>query len=155
MPAGSKVDPPLAKAKSVSDGGSTSVITYLSRGKKTAGSGSQGRRVKLCERNNSADTQEREEGGGGGTPGAGAEIVPLKPLMKTMVRQAVPLKSMEVHSGTDIHLQPMEGTPCRSNWMPEGSWGPVGTPRWSRLLPGPVDPWREEPKLEQVYWQGL
>jgi len=26
---------------------------------------------------------------------------------------------------------------------------------WSRLLPGPADPWREEPTLEQVCWQGL
>ena len=27
--------------------------------------------------------------------------------------------------------------------------------RWSRLLSRPVDPWREEPTPEQVYWQGL
>jgi len=33
VPAGSKMDPLLAKAKSVSDGGSTSMITYLRRGK--------------------------------------------------------------------------------------------------------------------------
>jgi len=32
-PAGSKTDPPLAKAKPISDGGSTSVITKLSREK--------------------------------------------------------------------------------------------------------------------------
>ncbi|PKU44938.1 hypothetical protein llap_4751 [Limosa lapponica baueri] len=29
-------------------------------------------------------------------------------MMKTMVRQAVPLQPMEVHSGPEIHLQPME-----------------------------------------------
>jgi len=29
IPAGSKVDPPLAKAKLINDGGSTSVRTYL------------------------------------------------------------------------------------------------------------------------------
>ena len=29
----------------------------------------------------------------------------------------------------------------------------MGSPSWSRLLAGPVDPWREEPTLEQVYWQ--
>jgi len=34
VPAGSKTDPPLAKAKPFSDGGSTSVITYLRKGKK-------------------------------------------------------------------------------------------------------------------------
>jgi len=33
MPAGSKMDPLLAKAKPISDGGSTSVISYLRRGK--------------------------------------------------------------------------------------------------------------------------
>ena len=29
VPAGSKMDPPLAKAKPISNGGSTSMITYL------------------------------------------------------------------------------------------------------------------------------
>ena len=33
IPAGSKTDPPLAKAKPISDGGSASVITYLRRAK--------------------------------------------------------------------------------------------------------------------------
>jgi len=47
--------------------------------------------------------------------------------MKTMVRQAFPLQSMEVHSGADIHLQPMEGTPCWSSWMSEGRCDPVGS----------------------------
>jgi len=32
--AGSKTDPPLAKVKPISDGGSASVITYLRRGRK-------------------------------------------------------------------------------------------------------------------------
>jgi len=39
--------------------------------------------------------------------------------------------------------------------MPEGSCDVVGNPHWSRLLPGPVDFWREEPTLGQVCWQGL
>jgi len=34
VPAGSKADPPLPKAKPISDGGSTSVITYLRKGMK-------------------------------------------------------------------------------------------------------------------------
>jgi len=96
--------------------------------------------VRLNERNNCADTKVSEEGGGGGAPEARAEIFPLQLVMKTMVRQVVPLQPMEVHSGADIHLQPMEGTPRRSRWMPEGGCDPVGSPRWSRLLPGPVDP---------------
>ena len=33
---------------------------------------------------------------------------PLQPVVKTLVRQAVPLQPREVHGGADIHLQPME-----------------------------------------------
>ena len=50
--------------------------------------------MRICERNNSADTEVGEEGGGGGAPGARAEI-PLQPMVKTMVRQAVPLQPVE------------------------------------------------------------
>jgi len=107
--------------------------------------------VRRCERNNSADTEVSEEGGGGDTR---AESLPLQLVMKTMVRQAVPLQPMEVHGGADIHLQPVEGTPRQSRWMPEGSCDPMERPCWSRLLAGPADPWREEPTLEQVCWQG-
>jgi len=53
---------------------------------------------------------------------------PLQLVMKTMVRQVVPLQPMEVHAGADLHLQPMEGTPRRSRWMPEGGCDPVGSP---------------------------
>ena len=59
--------------------------------------------MRICERNNSADTKVSEAGEGGGAPGSGAEI-PLQPVEETMVRQAVPLQSMEVHGGADIHL---------------------------------------------------
>ncbi|GAB0208407.1 mitochondrial enolase superfamily member 1 [Grus japonensis] len=108
MPAISKTDPLLAKAESISGGGSDSVITYLRRERKLLRNGSWRRGVRICERNNSADTKVSEEGGGGGAPpGAGAEI-PLQPVVKTMVKQAVPLQPMEVHSGADIHLQPVE-----------------------------------------------
>jgi len=37
MPAGSKTDPWLAKAKPINEGGSTCVITYLRRGRKNCG----------------------------------------------------------------------------------------------------------------------
>ena len=60
-----------------------------------------------CERNNHADPEVSEEGERGGAPGARAEI-PLQPVVKTMVRQAVPLQPMEVYGGADIHLQPVE-----------------------------------------------
>jgi len=65
------------------------------------------RGVRICERNNSADTKVSEEEGGGCAPGTGAEV-PLQPVEKMMVGQAVHLQPMEVHSGADLHLQPME-----------------------------------------------
>ncbi|KAK4829482.1 hypothetical protein QYF61_004772 [Mycteria americana] len=98
--------PLLAKAEPTSDGGSASGITCLRRGK-AACFCSQERGVRICESNNPADTKASEEGGGGGAPGAGAEI-PLQPMVKPMVRQAVPLQPMEVNGGADLHLQPME-----------------------------------------------
>jgi len=87
MPAGSTTDPLLAKAEPISDGGGASGITDL-KGRKVSAqrqlqleSG-----VRMCERNNSADTEVSEEGGGGGAPGARAEI---------------PLQLVEVHGGAD------------------------------------------------------
>jgi len=45
-----------------------------------------------------------KEEGGGGARASGAETLPLQLVMKTMVRQVVPLQSVEVHDGADIHL---------------------------------------------------
>jgi len=39
--------------------------------------------------------------------------------------------------------------------MPEAGFDPVKILRCNRLLAAPADPWREEPTLEQVFWQGL
>ncbi|GAB0189758.1 zinc finger and BTB domain-containing protein 5 [Grus japonensis] len=47
----------LAKAKPISDNGSTSMITYLRRGKKLRHNSGWKRGVRICERNNSADPQ--------------------------------------------------------------------------------------------------
>ena len=63
--------------------------------------------MRTCKRNNSVETKVSEEGGRGGAPDTRAEI-PLQPVVKTMVRQAVPLQPREVHGGADIHLQPGE-----------------------------------------------
>jgi len=63
--------------------------------------------MRMCERNSSADTKVNKEGGAGGALGTGAEI-PLAPVEKAMVRQAMLLQLTKVHGGTDIHLQPME-----------------------------------------------
>ncbi|GAB0203952.1 AN1-type zinc finger protein 5-like [Grus japonensis] len=76
-------------------------------------------------------------------------------MVKTMGRQAVPLQPMEDDGRADIHLQPMEDPTLEQVEAPEGGCDPVGSPCWSRLLAGPVDPWREEPTLKQVCWQDL
>ncbi|GAB0207967.1 hypothetical protein GRJ2_003262400 [Grus japonensis] len=102
MPASSKMDLLLAKAKPISD----------------------------------ADTKVSEEGGGGGAPGTGTEI-PLQPVEKTMVRQAV-------------HLQPVEDPTLEQVEASEGGCDPVGSLCWNRLLAEPVAPWREQPMLEQA-----
>jgi len=60
--------------------------------------------VRTCERNNSSDTKVSI---GGGAAGTRAEIR-LQSVEKAMVRQAVHLQPMEVHSGADICLQSME-----------------------------------------------
>ncbi|GAB0175773.1 acid sphingomyelinase-like phosphodiesterase 3b [Grus japonensis] len=93
MPAGSKMDPLLAKAEPISNGDSASGIR-VEKGKKSTAGEQQPERGVRCERNNSADTKVSAEGGGGDAPGTRAEI-PLQPVVKTMVRQAVPLQPME------------------------------------------------------------
>jgi len=86
MSTGSKTDLLLVKAKLISDGDSTSVITYLRMRKKPKPRQLQPERgMRICERNNSADSKVREAGEGGGAPGTGAQI-PLQPVKKTMVR---------------------------------------------------------------------
>ena len=69
IPASSKMDPLLAKAKPISYSGSTSVITYLRRGEKNCREQQPERGVRTCKRNNPADTKVSEEGGGGDAPG--------------------------------------------------------------------------------------
>ncbi|GAB0185548.1 AN1-type zinc finger protein 5-like [Grus japonensis] len=72
-----------------------------------------------------------------------------------MVRQAVLLQPMEDDGGGGFHLQPMEDPTLEKVDAPKGNCDPVGSLRWSRLLAGPVDPWRQEPTPEQVCWQDL
>lgn len=61
----------------------------------------------IIMRNSPADTQVIEERQRGGDPGTRAAI-PLQPVGKTMVKQAVPLKPIEVWGRADIHLQPVK-----------------------------------------------
>jgi len=152
VPGGSQTDPLLATVEPISNGGSASGITYLRRGKNLVEWQLQWERgVRTCERNNSADIKV-SAGEGGGAPDAGAGV-PLQPVEQTLVRQADPA-ALEAHGGADPHPQPGED-PTLEQGMPEGGSDPMGSPRWSRLLPGAVAPWREEPMLEQVCWQGL
>ncbi|GAB0208605.1 hypothetical protein GRJ2_003326200 [Grus japonensis] len=76
-------------------------------------------------------------------------------MVKTMVKQAVPLQPMEDDGRADIHLQPMEDPTLEQVDAPKGGCDPMGSLCWSRLLAGPVDPWREEPTLEQSGPEGL
>jgi len=110
--------------------------------------------VKRCEGNNSANTKGSEEGAGGGTPGVRAEIL-LQLMEKTMVRQVVPLRPMEVHGGADIHLQLVEDPTPEQIDVPKGGCDAMETLWWSRLLAGLAALWTEEPTPEQVCWQGL
>ncbi|GAB0187143.1 hypothetical protein GRJ2_001179600 [Grus japonensis] len=104
MPAGSKTDPLLAKAEPISDGSSISDNKYvIIKGKKHQEQLQPERGARICERNSSADTKVGEEGGGGHAPGTRAEI-PLQPLEKTMVRQAVPLQPMEDDGGLSVKI---------------------------------------------------
>jgi len=63
-------------------------------------------------------------------------------MMKTMVRQVFPLQSMEVHSGADLHLQPVEDSMLEQVDAPKGSCDPVGSPtleQSSAKTCGPVE----------------
>jgi len=134
---GSKTDLPLAKVEPISNGGSASETAYLRRREKPAQLQPE-RGVGICERNNSADTKLSQEGGGGCAPGARVES--CSPWRST-VEQISTCSSWR--------------TPRRGRWMPEGGCDPMGSPCWSRLLPGSVAAWREEPTPEHVCWQGL
>ncbi|GAB0190212.1 hypothetical protein GRJ2_001486500 [Grus japonensis] len=103
MPASSRMDQPLASAKPISDGGSTSGITELRRGKKTLAAAFAAKE----DMRNFADIEVSEEGRGGGGPGTGAEIL-LQPVVKAMMKQAVPLQPIEDDGDKRFHLQPME-----------------------------------------------
>ncbi|GAB0182230.1 hypothetical protein GRJ2_000688300 [Grus japonensis] len=101
MPAGSKMNLPLAKAEPISNGGKHSAITFKKE-KKTPPSGSFfSQREESEDVRNSADTKVSEEEEAGGAPGARAEIL-LQPVEKTMVRQAVPLQPVEDDGGAEI-----------------------------------------------------
>ncbi|KAJ7406299.1 hypothetical protein BTVI_65892 [Pitangus sulphuratus] len=65
-------------------------------------------------------------------------------MVKTMVKRAAPLQTVEVNGNAEIHLQPMEETHARAGGcLKEGhGHGPVGN--WSRLLAGTRRPGERE-----------
>ncbi|GAB0189819.1 AN1-type zinc finger protein 5-like [Grus japonensis] len=73
-------------------------------------------------------------------------------MEKTMVRQAVLLQAMEVHGGADIHLQPVQDPMPEQVEAPKGRCDPMGSNTGAGSW---QDLWREEPMLEQVFWQDL
>ncbi|PKU39611.1 hypothetical protein llap_10086 [Limosa lapponica baueri] len=72
-------------------------------------------------------------------------------MVKTMVRQAGPLQPMEINSGKDIHLQPMEDPTPEQVDTPEGGCVSMEIPCWSRLVAEPVVLWKEVPILDQLH----
>jgi len=85
------------------------VISYLRKEKRQL---QQGRGVRPCERNNSADSKV-SEGGRANAPGFRTEI-PLQPVEKTVVRQVAPLQSIAAYGGADIYLPEQVDVPQRS-----------------------------------------
>ncbi|RMC10109.1 hypothetical protein DUI87_12907 [Hirundo rustica rustica] len=130
VPADFKTGLPLAEAEPIPDGDSASGKTDLRRKNPAEWQLQLEKVVRLCEKNNSADTQASKEGGG--APGTRAEV-PLHLLVQSPVSQAVPLQPMEVHAGAEIHVQPME-EPTLEQVDAEGVFDPVGSLCWGRLL---------------------
>ncbi|KAJ7418844.1 protein pxr1-like [Willisornis vidua] len=83
MPAGSKMDPPLAKAELISNGG-------RKKKKKQPVEYQQQRGVRIHDRNSFVDAKVSEEGGRGGASGTvpvvKTKAVPLQPW-RPMVKQ--------------------------------------------------------------------
>ncbi|GAB0184899.1 AN1-type zinc finger protein 5-like [Grus japonensis] len=98
------MDSLLPKAEPTSGAGGISVTTYLRKCEKCCTADVRERSEKDVRE---TDTKVSAEGGAGGAPGTRAKI-PLQPMVKAMVRQAVSLQPMEVDCRADIHLQPME-----------------------------------------------
>ncbi|GAB0181776.1 hypothetical protein GRJ2_000642900 [Grus japonensis] len=70
-------------------------------------------------------------------------------MVKTTVRQAVPLQPMEDDGGADIHLQPMEDPTPEQVDAPEGGCDPMGSSRWSRFAGRTCDP------MGDPHWSSL
>ncbi|KAM6188280.1 uncharacterized protein WM294_016059 isoform 1-T3 [Sarcoramphus papa] len=118
------------------------------------------REVRIYERNNSADTKVSEKGGEGGAPDTGTEI-PLQPMVKTIVRQAVPLQPMEVNGGADIHPAahggPHDGAGGCALKEAVTQWrAHAGAGSWQELQPCGEEPTQEQIfRQDLIFWQDL
>jgi len=83
--------------------------------------------VRLFEQNNSADT--KVSGGGGG------RFLKFRSRWRSMVEQ---ISTCSLWKGPHV----------RAGGCLKKAVTPWGALRWSRLLPGCADPWREEPTPE-------
>ncbi|KAF4788890.1 hypothetical protein TURU_157090 [Turdus rufiventris] len=140
MSAGSKMDPPVAKAESISDGNSDSEMEEGTAQEQVAA-----REWEYVRERAPADPRVSEEGGGGAAPGTSAET-PRQPVVRQLCFCS----------------------PWGFTGMRKSTCSPWRTSRWSRWMLEEVvtlwetcsgagswqDLWREEPMLK-VFWQHL
>ncbi|OPJ68498.1 hypothetical protein AV530_006126 [Patagioenas fasciata monilis] len=117
MSASSKMDPPLGKDQPISD-------IFEQKEKKTIHLQLE-RGERICERNNSSGIKVSEEGGGGDALTTKTAIPLL--VVKIHGEGGCPSVITEVHSGADIHLQPMEDPMVEQVGAPEGGYDPMGS----------------------------
>lgn len=98
-----KIDLQLAKTEHFSDSGRVSGAANLRRVKVTVQEQPEKRGVRICKKNNSVNTKATAEGGEEGALCAKADAPAA--VVKTMVKQAVPLQLMEFHGRVETHLQ--------------------------------------------------
>ena len=141
MPAGSKTDLLLTKAKPVSEGGSASGRKLLRRGKICC--------ERAFERGEWDYMRERALQTPGSVKKEGEEV--LQALDQRFSCSLwwrpwwgrLPPCSPWRSTVEQISTWGLWKTPSRSRWMRRGGCDPMGSPCWSRLLAGSVDPWTE------------
>ena len=145
------MDPMLAKAESVSDGGGIPVIIYLRREKNCCTTAARREEWKYVQETTlqipRSAKKERKE-----VLQAAEQRFPCSLWRRPWwgsLSPCSPWRSIMEQISTPNAWR----TPCRSRCMwPAGDCDPMETPWWSRILGGPVTPW---PMLEQVFWKEL
>lgn len=125
----------LVKAEPFSTG-STSVITYLRKCKRHCTTAGEKEECE-CERNSSADTLGRAEGGAGAAPGSRAGIA-LRSCGAAHREAAEPLQPLKGKGVQRSTCSPWR-SPCQSRGMSEGGCDSKGGLCWSRVLAESVE----------------